>query len=129
MGVQPHGKKHGEDCAGAGGTLLEENARWDRSAVAAVKLQRNENGDDQAKAQEGAPDSGITPGVDAATPLEGEKEANDGTDEEKGSKEIDLSDLLAGSEFAVLPLGVLEKEEDGGNGAAAKREIDPMLQC
>ena len=65
------------------------------------------------------------PWVDGAAPLEGKKEADYGADQEEGSKEVDLGDFLACGEFAMFALGVLEKEEDRGDSAAAERKVDP----
>jgi hypothetical protein len=91
-----------------------------------MELESGEDGDNQAKTQEAAPDLRVAPWVDTSAPLQGEKEADDGTDEEKGTKEVDLSNLLASGEFAMLAFRVLEKEENSGNRADSEREIDPM---
>ena len=127
MGVESHGQEHGEDCTGTGCPLLEENTRRNGSTVAAVELERDEDDNEYAKSENTAPDFGVVPWVDAAAPLEGEEQTDDGTDKEKGAEEIDLSDLLACGKVAMFANGVLENEEDDGNGTAAERQVDPGL--
>ncbi len=96
MRVEPHSEEHGENGACASRALFEKDARWDSRSVAAVELHEDEDCDYQTETEEAAPDSRVVPGVDAATPLEGEEEADDGADEEEGTEEVDLADFLLG---------------------------------
>ena len=121
MAVETHGEEHGEQCAGGGGTVLEENARRDCGAVASVELEGDEDDNDEAEPENAAPDFRVVPRVDGAAPLEGEEQTRDGTDQEEGAEEVDLPDFLACGELAVFALGIREEKEDRGNGAAAER--------
>ena len=89
-------------------------------------MESDEDGADAAKPQDATPDLGVAPPVDTSAPLEGQNEADNGTDEEKGTKQVHLSDLLASGESAMLALWVLEEEEDGRNRTTSEREIDPQ---
>ena len=79
MGVETHSEESGEGRTGQDGPLTQEPGR-DGSSVAAVKLQGNENDQDEAEAEQATPDFRVAPRIHCATPLEGEKQANNAAD-------------------------------------------------
>lgn len=111
VGVQAHGEEGGEKRAHEHGSLPQHDPRRQRREVALPQLDAGEHQDQQPEAQQTSPDLGVGPGVDRATPLEGEEEADDGADEEEGADEVDLADLLLQGQVAVFADRILEKEK------------------
>ena len=103
---------------------MQQYPRRQRRSVAFPKLDASEGTDQQDEAEETAPDSAVGPGVSRAAPLQREEETDDGSDKKKGAEEVDLVDFFAKGEVGMRADGVVEEEEDGGDGDCADGEVD-----
>lgn len=124
MGIQPHGEKGREEGANEYSPLSEHDSRWQSRKIALPQLDSSERGDQQSKTEKASPDFGVGPRVGDTAPLESKKEADNGADEEESTKEVNLADFLFQRQIVVLPFGVLEEKEHGGNGNGADWKID-----
>ena len=109
--------------------MPEQDSGWNCCSVATFELGEAEKGDYKTKAENTTPNFRVTPWVDGTTPLESKEQAYNGADEERSSKQVDLSYLLSRCHAAVLAFRVVKEEEDGGNGDPAEGEVDPKASA
>ena len=124
MCVQGHGQEGGEESADEDRSLSQHDAWREGRRVTFPELDSREGGYQQPEAENTAPHLGVGPRVGRSTPLESEQQANNGTDQEEGTQEVDLADFLFEGQVAVFSHRILEEEEHGRDGDGSNGKID-----
>lgn len=119
------GSQEGTKESTAPDVAVLEHAGWHGCGLLLPDLDPDEAGDQDGEDHEQGDDASTLPGVDGATPLQGEQQANDSGNEEKGSFQIHLSKLLHEGQILLdFFAGNLEEEDDEDGGDEAERQVD-----
>jgi hypothetical protein len=89
-----------------------------------TQLYADENGDEETETQQRTPDLRITPRITKPTPLQAQKQANNSTNQEHRSHNINLLQPLPDRKMRVRPLGIRKEEEDDSQRHGPKRKIN-----
>lgn len=84
--VEAHAEEGGEEGACQYRALSEDDPRWKCGPVAEVELEAGEDADQDNESQYAAPDFGVFPRVDRASPLKSQEQADNGADQEEGAQ-------------------------------------------
>jgi hypothetical protein len=107
------GAEHKGEREGEGHVTVLEEARRQCSLIAEFYLREYENASKKTKAHEEADDPGALPWVCGATPLEGEEQADNSRNQNRGADQVELENSLCdGEAFRIVFSRDMQEEND-----------------